>query len=536
MFSILIVDDNPFDRECIKKLVDWDALGIEVCGVASNGLEGYRCAVGLKPDFILTDIAMPVMDGLEMTEKIRAELPDARFIFMSCHDEFDFAKAAIDLEVSSYVLKPVDMEELVQAVLKVSESRRSEMEARRYQEELKQQIKCNLPILQEDMVRDLIQGRTGSAPEIAERLNYLDMPVKSRYIITLLQIDNYQLNFGEATIEEKYLTIYSIKNIIGESLLKHTPGYMLVLDYSNLCILLPGEWDSQEEALEVLMSRMEDCRAQINKALGINVTMGISNLSSDLGNMPRIFSEAEYAVKSKFYSKGNRIMLASDIASPEDDPELDFAALKKEIGQLLDRASKNEAEPLLDKYYSRDAHYSETYTKSLCYSILLSVQMLLAEKKESLGSVFGNESVIWDKLSKFETILDIKQWLVNILSAVLEHMEDRQGNRHQNIVQDIKGIMDREYAKLQNIRQVADRLYISAGYANFLFKQETGITMGDYLFEKRMEAAKLLLQDPYCKIYEIADRVGYVSKSYFGAVFKEYVGMTPREYRDKYCK
>lgn len=535
MFTILIVDDNQFDRECIKKLVDWEALGIRVCAVASNGVDGYQMAVDFKPDFILTDVAMPVMDGLEMTEKIRMELPDTKFIFMSCHDEFDFVKAAINLEVSAYVLKPVDLNELVQAIRKVTEIKLEETRTMKYQEELKAQIRENIPILQENMIRDMLHGRADTSEEIADRLGYLEMPVKSRYVIVLMQIDNYYLDSVDVAIDHKYLTIYQIRNIVRESLLKNIQGYLLIQDYSNLCLVLFDDWTSQEEAFEGLIDQCADCREQINKILDIKLTIGISNISADICEMPKIYQEAEYAVKSKFYSQSNRIILASEVINQDNDPEIDFTILKKEIELVLDRGKRDDIFILLNKYYSNDKHYSENYVKSLCYSFLISIQMQLSGKNESFGTVFEDEYIVWGKLSKFETILDIKQWLANVILFVREHIEKKQTNRQLNIVQEIKDIIGRDYAKIHNIQQIADQLYISSGYANYIFKQETATTIGDCLFETRMEKAKKLLQDPHCRIYEIAENVGYISKSYFGAAFKEFTGMTPRQYRDKYC-
>lgn len=91
-------------------------------------------------------------------------------------------------------------------------------------------------------------------------------------------------------------------------------------------------------------------------------------MSANMTEMPNIYQGAEYAIKSRFYSRNNRIILASEIVNPENGPEIDFVKLKKEIEYLLDRGNKNDIDNLLVKYYSSDMHYSESYIKSLCYS------------------------------------------------------------------------------------------------------------------------------------------------------------------------
>lgn len=119
MYRMLVVDDNDFDREGVCNLVDWKALGIEVVGTAINGEDGYAKAMELSPDFILTDVSMPRMNGIQMTKKIIKTNPGIRFIYMSCFDEFDYVQNAINLDVCDYVLKPVDLTKLEEAAKKV---------------------------------------------------------------------------------------------------------------------------------------------------------------------------------------------------------------------------------------------------------------------------------------------------------------------------------------------------------------------------------------------------------------------------------
>lgn len=122
-----------------------------------------------------------------------------------------------------------------------------------------------------------------------------------------------------------------------------------------------------------------------------------------------------------------------------------------------------------------------------------------------------------------------------MLYSCWEYLQKNRTSRYGVIIQQIRDKIDRDYATIDSISSMVKELYISPGYANVLFKQEVGMTIGDYLFQKKMEAAKEMLTDPHCRIYEVSDRLGYVSKSYFSAVFKEYTGLSPKEYRDRHC-
>jgi len=150
-----------------------------------------------------------------------------------------------------------------------------------------------------------------------------------------------------------------------------------------------------------------------------------------------------------------------------------------------------------------------------------------------MAHIFGKEALPWNKLAKFETIPDVKQWIVNILSAAKEYLDNQQDRRYRTIVSDIRHIIEQEYATIQNVEDIVRSLFISSSYANRIFKQHEGMSLFEYLVKVRMEQARNMLEDPYRKIYEISESVGYVSKSYFSSLFKETTGMTPKQYRDR---
>ncbi|WP_409340479.1 response regulator [Paenibacillus sp. MBLB4367] len=152
MFTILIVDYNRADRTGIQGLTDWDELGIKVVGLAIDGEDGYKQAMQLRPDFVLTDVAMPVKDGLKMTQKIKEELPETKFIFMSCFDDYDYLKSGINLEVYGYILKPIDLTELTGSLRKVKQLKQQELEKHQSDEQLRKRIQESMPVLQVQLI------------------------------------------------------------------------------------------------------------------------------------------------------------------------------------------------------------------------------------------------------------------------------------------------------------------------------------------------------------------------------------------------
>ena len=145
LFKVFIVDDEYFAREGMKKTIDWDSLGCKVCGEASNGIEAIEYSKRLKPDIIITDINMPGISGLDMAFKVREFLPDSKFIIITGYDEFQYAKEAIKLKAVDFILKPIDEDELIEAI------KRSTKELNK--------LSLNRALEQEKLLLDAMRGR-----------------------------------------------------------------------------------------------------------------------------------------------------------------------------------------------------------------------------------------------------------------------------------------------------------------------------------------------------------------------------------------
>jgi two-component system response regulator YesN len=539
MFTMLVVDDNTADRKGIKGLIDWGSLGIEITGVAANGLEGYHKALDLMPDFVLTDVSMPVMDGIDMTRKLKKQFPRTKVIFMSCFDEFDYVKNAMDLEVCSYVLKPIKLDELIEAAKKMVNLLQEEMDRLKNEEEMKKQLQKSIPLLQEQFIRDLLYGKLTEEKDIKERMRYLGIEFSSNeYTVVFIQIDNYEREYQNLPADRKYFLMHQVNQIIEDVLFNHRTGYTINQQQHSLAILIftnPKSLVNAEESLNQVIESLQLCKHQINKQLGVKVTVGIGHFSQRLSEISRVFESAEHAVKSRFFSEGNRLILASEVHEPNAQARYDLNTLKKEISEAMEADLKG-VQAFIDKYLGTGERYAEGYVKSLAVAITSTLQVILSERGESFKSVFGEDGLIWDDLYKLETISDIKSWLIHVLEEKGQILKQKDNVRYEKIVEDVKKTIRQNYAKIENVNQITDPIYLSAGYANHIFKQHTGKTIFDYLVEVRMETAKKLLCDPYCRVYEVAEKLGYKSTTYFSTTFKDFTGISPKEYRDKYSE
>ncbi len=161
MYNVMLVDDEEEVRLAIEKKINWDELGFNVVGSASNGLDALDMALDRHPDVVMTDINMPFMNGLQFSKQLKSELPDTKFVILSGYDEFEYAKEAIELSVEEYILKPVNSDELYQLFSRLKVRLDDELEKRRNLENLERYYQETFKLInsqtQDSTAHDLVE-------------------------------------------------------------------------------------------------------------------------------------------------------------------------------------------------------------------------------------------------------------------------------------------------------------------------------------------------------------------------------------------
>lgn len=167
MLKCLIVDDEAISREGLFEAIDWQSLDIQVVGLAKNGQEGLELFQKEHPDIVISDVRMPIMDGLEMIEEMVKQDNQVKFIVISAYSEFRYAQKAMRFGVNNYLLKPVEDDELFANVAEVAEKKRQvqkQVESEKLQALLE---KGNLSLASNEGCLVVIAGKEGQAtPEL----------------------------------------------------------------------------------------------------------------------------------------------------------------------------------------------------------------------------------------------------------------------------------------------------------------------------------------------------------------------------------
>lgn len=537
MYTMLVVDDNPADRRGICSLFDWSELGIRIVGTCANGKRAIEVINEEKVDIVLTDIAMPVMNGIELAERLKSSHPHIKVAFMSCYSDFDYARSAMNLDICGYVLKPIIPDDLLKVIKKLLDEYGDAIKKQTEKEAMVKQINEMLPMVQEQFLKELLLGNCFEIEDIKKRMDFLQLEVGtygSIHVISLI-IEDYEKQTYHLPVEDRYYTSYTIRNEIASL----SNLQMIVLpvqfsskDYTSIVFIKP---DICGESPPDIMDLAVGIHTVILSVLKLYATIGISKMSKDITKAHDLYRQSIDAINSQFYGGSNPIIRYELIESglyATLDQTVNLEELYHKIKELVATGDEIADRSFVDKYFQMDkAVLPESYIKSLTFSIVNMLAVVMTESGYSFADVFGSDVIIWEKLGRYKTIVNVRQWLLNLFKALRDYLADRNSSRSSKLVEAVKQIIRDRYHEQITVEDISKAVYLSQSYANSIVKKETGKSIFDYLLEYRLEMAKKLLMDPESKVSVVSESVGYENKSYFSLMFKKYVGLSPSEFK-----
>lgn len=512
MFKLLVVEDEKWEREGLMDFLDWNGLGIEMSGVACDGIEGLDKARRLRPDIIITDIKMPGMDGLKMSRNIREFLPNVKIVILTGYDDFKLARDAINISANAYILKPVEEEELLEVMTKVLEECRKD--ARKIEEEkmLKELLDENLLSVKREVLSSLLRERPGrDVREQAEQLGIL--PACGRYaVIAAGSNSGGPREEPEAPEGQPYVLHWSEEKLFavvgGETLtagsLKQTALSLPEKGFVSVPAVYAGIGSIVDSVDELYLS----CQ-QAKEALGFALFWGDAKTvsHSDL----EVFQQDQAAKTGEFLMKGNyftKQLLHSLRAADEER----MYSLLDEMFRLVDA--------------SRWA--DRTMIANFLYGILNEAALLfyntnLSELEE------GTAGALLLSLPDYRSI---QGYTRSFFDKAMGILLDKRSNKDEYVVKKVEQIVRERYHSDISIKTIAAEIYLSPNYLGSIFRKCTGIAFHDFLCQYRMEKAKELLQSPKYRVSKVAREVGISNPSYFCQLFKETFGIAPGEYQE----
>jgi two-component system response regulator YesN len=527
MIKVFLVEDEYVVRQGIKQIIDWEGNGFEFVGEAGDGELAYPMICEVKPDILITDIRMPFMDGLELSRLVKEQLPDIKIIILSGYDEFEYAKEAISIGITDYLLKPITGAKLLEAVKKVGESIESELKKRKFLEQYELEQVENSKRDKRKFFQKLVTEKQTVSQVLEDARNCGVELLANGYEIILLQL--YPENEYIVYSEELNNAILDM-----ESEMEKLP-YVLMIDRGDegwAFVLKDIEGDKLEELELEFESKLKESIAPYNK---ITYFGGIGTRITRLSEFPISFMEANRAIAYRYFGGknqlirvGNKIKLG-ELSSKHTD--------RKAVDSFLKSGLKSEISDFIDWYFDE---VGEENVKSMLFRQYMTMDMYMSAvgMLEQLGYT---SSDLADKCGDYEAmenvfnnVEDIKRYLKKVFETAIDMREEVSRKKYTKLLQEaVEFIYDNYDNEDISLNAVASNANMSPNHFSTIFSQEMNQTFIEFLTNVRMDKAKELLRSTNLRTAEVANAVGYRDAHYFSYLFKKTQDCTPREYKAK---
>lgn len=545
MLKVFLVEDEFIIRNAIKKTVNWNEEGFELVGEAGDGERAFPMILQSEPDILITDIRMPFMDGLELSRMVRKNLPGIKILILSGYDDFEYAKEAISIGVTEYLLKPVSGQKLVEALRNVANSIRKEQNQRDYRKIYENEHQERLKLERSKFLRQILDGRV-SMSEAYEKSAALKMNVAFPWFgVVLVQLMPRSITVHETAEEPEGDSpeASDLEERIAEMEESRADVEIYEQVGNVLCLLFKAR--SREELLDLEHREIGQIQQLVKPHENISIYMASGETVDRLSEIHHSYHSAMRLFSKRFVSPERHIFYfdqpENDVMKKPNPGSEDISAfdvtmldresifrflkngLKEDVGdflkEVLESSGRNNlASSLLREYILMDIYISTvSYLKLIGYTS--------DEINEKCGKLEGTE--------KSRSVEEMQLYLTDLLGNALDMRDARSESRYSSMIREAQAYIQKNYMKNEiSLSSVAAEVGVSPNHFSRIFSQETGKTFVEYLTETRMEHARYLLKTTNENSSDIGISIGYSDPHYFYYIFKKTQGMTPKEYRN----
>ena len=498
--KLLLVDDEDFIRRGMCYTIPWEEHGLEVFE-ASNGEEALEIALRIRPDIVLTDISMPVMNGFELTRRLNQSMPDTKVIILTAYDTSDNLKEAIDVQVSGFLVKNADSQEILSTVLKL----KAELEQERLHNEKLNQI------------QDIFN----------ENQMLIKATLVYRFLKKEISFSHFSRKCSDLVINLEHVPVALMLIQCSRTDEKYATGQFLQYfrDYSPLCFFTENHiavliLDTSRIQLD--SHAMDQLLPSIQPLVFGNFIAIMSNIQS-WQDLPPAFTLLQQTLSHCFWNIEQPYIITNPAEKFESTEKITPYEYEKDIMKAMISGRISELQILFEDYYN----FMKTHQALRQDFLDSALRLIIYASSTSKDDLNINE---------FERLIQEAETPREVLDLVASLFFPAPSEKETDFtlqIRDAISYMQENFREDLRLEDVAKIVYLSPGYFCRVFKKATGSSFKEYLHQLRIEKAKeLILQTDY-KYYEIAEMVGYKNYKYFSSYFNKITGYSAREYRHK---
>ena len=529
MINVMLVDDEPLVRITMKSVIPWDKYGFRVAGEAENGKQCIDMLEIMQIDLIITDIKMPVIDGLTLISVVKETCPDIFIIVLSAYEEFNLVKKALVGGAEDYILKSeINQESTIKALECIKEKFISSNAEQQKNLVAQKDLNENIEVLRQSFLKKLLSGTVGADEGyIEDKLKKYGVNLCGQKLVLMVLVINKD-NLHERLVEN------IIKNFVDELYKQQEDYYCLISDKMEISILQSYHAiKSENKIFQAVNENVNKTINSINKFLDMDITVGVSKIFNGFASMDMMYRKTKELLSYSFpLGKGN-IFFEQDFE--DKNYSIDYNYLNKlsnvfrnSINKLDFFGAKNPLNSItleFTKNYSNENYQTlKFYCKLMTAIVDKSIELRLYNR------LFKGDVNPYEYILSSNTIFNVEDYLLQLLDQLEEGSGIELQAQYGETIGKVISYVLQNYNEDINLNKVAQSLSFNASYLSSKFKAVTKKSFNEFLNTTRINNAKKLMAERKYKINRIATMVGYHDQRYFCKIFKKYIGATPQEY------
>ncbi|MEK3884984.1 response regulator [Paenibacillus sp. PL2-23] len=531
-YKVFIIDDVPTVLDGLTEEIPWKSMGMEVVGTAMTGTEGLDSILELSPDLVISDIRLPHMDGLDLTERVMKALPACKVILMSGYSDFEYAQRAIRLGAFDYITKPFTEDEMIAVVEKAKEAIEAELRDAERVQRMERQLEQLKPVMIHEYLSLLLQYKT-SYHHAERRWEYLDLPIDPCNLqVFLFEIDQFSEKSIETSVQEVELLQFSLQNIVEETIVEFTKGKVVRIS--------PGRFAAVVNLTSTITvtKLAELCRENIGTYTKFTVSVGVGLPVPDVTSLRQSYVQALQALSYHFYTEGNGVFDYGDIPKRQQQPGLPLGEVDSWLMSIRSGNKEKSREYLqhIQRLLTDVEGLPEpSYMLSVYDELFSSVIRVLLEKLPKEQMELLEASARERRQEDRESLADLFQILHDMCEQGCMLINEQRRSESEELIDKACAFIRSRLQEELKVADIAEYVHLSSSYFANLFKKVTGTTVLQFITQHRMNEAKAMLLDGQ-QVQEVSLTLGYEDRRSFSDTFKKHIGMTPSEFRQQYLK
>lgn len=522
MFTILVVDDEQIHLNGLSNLLRKIRENYLVL-TAKNGSEALSVMADNSVDILITDIKMPIMDGLELIEQVVDRYPVVKIVLLSGHREFEYARKALQVGVIDYLVKPINKQKIEAMILKLEDIIQKEQRVKMGEKAMLTHLDEALPIYYDHQMTKWVKG------ELSEK-DYLDLKNNfdaNGYGVVIL------VSFRENTEHStKNSNTYDLKKLTQKAFesVGHSMSFYFEGDTKLFVTVINLLDEFSVEGITACAERLKTTmKEEFNLMSTIVVGTPMENFFEQIKNG---FGDTLDTLRYQFYFKES-VLEQKKFSRPEF-PKTSFDTMVAAVSEGWKTFSTLTIRRAFDAFFHEITKGNQFPQPIELREKLLKSQMDLLDSMANNMHVenYNNvKTLLYSGVMQKEHLTTVLESLMDIDNGVIELLKKNKDMQQDQSMQKCIAFIDEHYGQELSLEQVASMIYYSPSHFSSAFKKYTGKTFSQYIGDLRLEVACDLLNNSDFKVYKIAELTGFQDTKYFYRVFKKNFLVTPDEYR-----